>query len=103
VSGNPFFWVKCGHATQPEGSHECHVCLRAENAALKEKLKVEMATVGVLELAGKDLNEKYTKLREALENMLDNEACDLDHDGFCQSHASSSPCVMAEARKLLHK
>lgn len=31
------------------------------------------------------------------------EACRLDHHGFCQTHASGPPCYIAEARALLEK
>ncbi len=41
----------------------------------------------------------------ALEEVLagKEEACRLDHNGFCQEHASRAPCVVAEAREALRK
>lgn len=27
------------------------------------------------------------------------ESCRIDHNGFCQSHTSKAPCIVAEARR----
>lgn len=31
------------------------------------------------------------------------ESCRIDHNGFCQSHTSKAPCIVAEARALLER
>lgn len=31
------------------------------------------------------------------------DACRIDHNGFCQSHTSKSPCIVAEARAVLER
>ncbi len=46
--------------------------------------------------------ERIKELEEALESLTDDEACSLDHHGYCQTHFSgSAPCVMAEAKRVL--
>jgi len=31
------------------------------------------------------------------------DACRIDHNGFCQSHTSGPPCIVAEARAALEE
>ncbi|MBT0666997.1 hypothetical protein HT136_01275 [Novosphingobium profundi] len=40
------------------------------------------------------------ELAEALEALLDDEPCQYDHHGYCQSHFISNPCEMATARAV---
>lgn len=48
--------------------------------------------------------ERVTALRLALRDLLDaigDEPCRFDHHGYCQAHFVSSPCEVADARRLL--
>jgi hypothetical protein len=43
-------------------------------------------------------------LRDALENFIDDEECDFDHHGYCQTHGPGPiACHMALAREVLEK
>lgn len=48
--------------------------------------------------------EAVKELVEALKSLTDDEPCSFDHHGYCQTHFSgSSPCLNAEALKLISK
>ena len=49
--------------------------------------------------------EEITALRLALGDMLDveDEPCRFDHEGYCQAHRVSKPCVVAAAREVLER
>ena len=48
------------------------------------------------------MNHREERLVRALERLVDNEPCSLDHHGFCQAHGvSAAPCAMAQAREAL--
>lgn len=40
-------------------------------------------------------------LKTALADFLDNEPCQLDRHGYCQTHGLSKPCRMVAAREVL--
>lgn len=46
-------------------------------------------------------HKKVARLRSALRALVDDVPCRLDHEGYCQSHGVSKPCVVDEARRLL--
>ena len=53
-------------------------------------------------------SEAYTvagAMAETLAEYLgaEEESCRIDHNGFCQSHTSKAPCIVAEARALLER
>lgn len=101
----------------------------AENAELQERYRVaaeqcqRAATQGdelihaIADLKGKlerqiqmteDILEAHraeqcraAQLRLALNELIDDEPCQLDHEGFCQTHGISKPCSMVQARKAL--
>ena len=41
------------------------------------------------------------RLRAALEEFIDDEPCLLDHEGYCQAHYVTTPCIVANARAAL--
>jgi hypothetical protein len=40
-------------------------------------------------------------LEEILTGTYEGSPCDIDHNGFCQSHACHPPCLIDEAREAL--
>lgn len=42
-------------------------------------------------------------LAEYIEGAHEGSPCDIDHNGFCQSHTSKAPCIVAEARAVLER
>lgn len=51
--------------------------------------------------AADEAADRIEELEAALRSLIDDEPCWYDHHGYCQAHGLSSPCEMAEARKLL--
>jgi hypothetical protein len=48
------------------------------------------------------LDAELTRLRKALEGLVDDEPCCFDHHGYCQTHGPGPiPCQMAVARAAL--
>lgn len=77
--------IRAGLATKPLPSPTVKV-LMSEIDALREE----------------HFNE-VTALRLALRDLLDvnGEPCRLDHEGYCQAHYLSKPCIVAAAKALL--
>lgn len=52
--------------------------------------------------AKREADEEWGPLRELLLRGVDDDPCDVDHNGLCQTHwLSPAPCRNAEARRLL--
>jgi len=47
------------------------------------------------------LRAENARLREALAGVTDDEPCQYDHHGYCQTHFITDPCEMAIARAAL--
>lgn len=59
--------------------------------------------LGLVGNAERERFEQVTALRMALRDLLDlhDGPCSYDHEGYCQAHGVSKPCVVAEAVKAL--
>ena len=47
----------------------------------------------------------FDSLLESLREFIDDEECDFDHHGYCQTHSSfeEGPCIMVRAREAIAK
>lgn len=77
--------------------------LRDENERLRSALREAASDFAMSLQIDKQKDARIEQLTMALQGVVDDEPCWLDHHGYCQTHGLGNPCEMAIARAALEE